>query len=252
MTAKTNRAPVSTGAGAEFTAVRRVSPTQQVRKQLLEAIETGEFAPGAALPSERELCESFGVSRVSVREALAGLEAMNLISIQHGRGAFVRESVHKQYMAPFSKYLEIHHAEMIEMIKVRGALDELAAQEVAVAGRPEAIESIREAAREFEAAAESGDYRAAADSDRDFHLRIADSVDGELLPKLIHMSNSVLLDSRVATFSHEGQLSQSVDEHRAIVEAIAAGDVPAARAAVNAHMARILLWLETFVPDDAT
>ncbi len=229
--------------------MRRVSPTQQVRKQLLEAIESGEFAPGAPLPSERELCESFGVSRVSVREALAGLEAMNLISIQHGRGAFVKESFGDQYSGPFTKYLELHRDEMMEMLKVRGALDELAAHEVALAGKPDAIAAIEEAGREFEAAAEAGDLRAASDSDRAFHQRIADGVDGELLPRLIHESNNVLLDSRVATFSHEGQLTQSVAEHRAIMDAIAAGDGPAARQAVNAHMTRLMQWLENFEPD---
>lgn len=229
---------------SKFTAVKRVSPTQQVRDQLFAAIENGDYPPGAPLPSERELCESFGVSRVSVREAVAGLEAMKLISVQHGRGAFVRESVKEQYLGPFTKYLELHRDELVELTKVRGALDELAAAEVANAGSAEALATIERAAKEFEDAAERGDRAAASDLDLAFHLAIADSVDGALLPRLIHELNGVLADSRAATFSQEGQLSHSVKEHRAIVSALAKRDPTAARRAVHKHMARISEWLE--------
>lgn len=250
MAEKSKQAAAIRGRKAEFTAVQKVSSTQQVRTQLLKAIETGEFEPGASLPSERQLCEMFGVSRVSVREALVGLEAMNLISIQHGRGAFVTESVHDQYSGSFTRYLQLHRKEMIEMLKVRRALDELAAEEVALMARPEAIAAIVEARDDFEKAAASGDHRAASDRDREFHLRIADNVDGELLPRLIHESNNILGEGRLATFSHEGQLSQSVVEHRAIVDAIAAGDANAARVAVSAHMARLLEWVESLPFDE--
>ncbi|MCG2799991.1 MAG: GntR family transcriptional regulator, partial [Cellulomonas sp.] len=68
-----------------LTSIKRVGPTQLVREQLLVAIESGAYAPGSALPSERVLCETFGVSRVSLREAIAGLEATGLITVQHGR-----------------------------------------------------------------------------------------------------------------------------------------------------------------------
>ena len=227
-----------------FTAVKRVSPVQEVRDQLFAAIEQGTYARGAALPSERELCASFGVSRVSVREALAGLEAMKLITIQQGRGAFVRESANEQYLGPFTKYLELHRDELVELTKVRGALDELAAAEVAVTRDPEALAAIESACLAFEEAAGRDDRAAASARDLDFHLAIADNVNGDLLPRLIHELNGVLADSRAATFSHEGQLSHSVREHRAIVNAIRKGDPAAARRAVHKHMARISEWLE--------
>ena len=231
-----------------FTAVQRVSPTQQVREQLLDAIERGTYPPGSPLPSERVLCETFGVSRVSVREALAGLEALKLIVIHQGRGAFVRESVNDQYAGPFTKYLQLHRNELVELTRVRGALDELAAEEVARSATEAELAAIEDACQAFEQAAERGDLNAATALDVAFHLSIADTANGALLPRLIHELNEVLTESRAATFSQPGQLQHSVTEHRAIMKALAKRDPAAARRAVHRHMSRISDWLET-LPD---
>jgi GntR family transcriptional regulator len=56
---------------------------------LREAIEAGRIAPGAALPSERELCEGFGLSRVTIRKAMDELVADGLLERRRGAGTFV-------------------------------------------------------------------------------------------------------------------------------------------------------------------
>ncbi|MGI6229972.1 MAG: GntR family transcriptional regulator [Tractidigestivibacter sp.] len=62
---------------------------------LREKIENGEYGPGDLLPSERELCETYGLSRTTVRLALAELENLGLVVRQHGRGTFVSSAVHE-------------------------------------------------------------------------------------------------------------------------------------------------------------
>lgn len=228
-----------------FTSVQRVSPTQQVREQLLAAIERGELTPGAALPSERVLCDTFGVSRVSVREALAGLEAMKLIVVQHGRGAFVRESINDRYAGPFAKYLELHRDELIELLKIRGALDVLAAEEVVENASDADLDRIQRAGADFERAAiaKKRDIADIARSDVAFHMSIAEAAGGSLLPNLLMQLNNVMSESRAATLAREGQLSRSVREHKAIVSALQKRDRAAARRAVDRHMAGIRKWL---------
>lgn len=56
---------------------------------LRDQIMGGQFAPGALLPKEEALCERFGVSRITVRRALADLAAAQLVERKHGRGTFV-------------------------------------------------------------------------------------------------------------------------------------------------------------------
>lgn len=63
---------------------------RQIADHLRQQIRTGTFAPGAQLPSERELVDEYGASRVTVRQAVALLRTEGLVEAQHGRGLFVR------------------------------------------------------------------------------------------------------------------------------------------------------------------
>ncbi|MFF5537896.1 GntR family transcriptional regulator [Streptomyces cinerochromogenes] len=63
---------------------------QQVAAAIREAILTGEFAPNSLLPSEAQLMGRYGVSRPTVRNAIAALRAEGLIDVRHGKGSFVR------------------------------------------------------------------------------------------------------------------------------------------------------------------
>ncbi|BDM67316.1 GntR family transcriptional regulator [Streptomyces nigrescens] len=65
---------------------------QQVAAAIREAILSGEFEPGAPLPSEAQLIERYKVSRPTVRNAIAALRAEGLIEVKHGKGSFVRSS----------------------------------------------------------------------------------------------------------------------------------------------------------------
>lgn len=241
--------PAGTPPSHSLRSVQHVSPTQQVREQLLAAIESGEFAAGSLLPSERVLCATFGVSRVSVREAIAGLEAMGLVSVQHGRGAFVRDRVATRYAGPFGRYLELHREELIELLKVRGALDELTAEEAALHASAEGLSKVAGACRSFNEAAEAAppDLARLAELDYAFHISIAEAAGGELLPKLLRELNGLLDESRRVTLGLPGQPQRSAQQHQAIADAILAGDAPAARQAANRHVAAVRIRVQRVI-----
>lgn len=232
-----------------FTSIQRTSPTTQVRDQLLAAIEVGEYPPGSMLPSERVLCESFGVSRVSVREALAGLQSTGLIRVEHGRGAVVRESVNDAYAGPFGRYLKLHRTELVELLRVRGALDELAASEAAEHGTTPGFRRMLAAADAFEDATRSPnrDLERIANLDIAFHLSIAELGQGELLPGLLSELNQVMTESRRMTLSRPGQLERSVAEHSAIAKAVTERDPARARREVRRHLTRVRKLVDEIV-----
>lgn len=81
---------------------------EQVRNTLLFEIETGVFSDEGKLPSEPELCERFGVSRITVRRAVADLEEMGMVTRRQGRGTFVatqRSALGTMAMGGFSDQL---------------------------------------------------------------------------------------------------------------------------------------------------
>ena len=79
-------ASVSAGfRGPRFEPVERQTVTETVRDALLESIRSGALLPGSRLPSERSLCEEFGVARTSVREAIQGLVSLGIITKRANR-----------------------------------------------------------------------------------------------------------------------------------------------------------------------
>ncbi|RSM60599.1 transcriptional regulator [Amycolatopsis sp. WAC 01376] len=72
---------------------------RQVATDLRKKIHAGEYPPGAKLPSERELIDTYGVSRPTVREAVNLLRSEGVVNVEHGRGVFVRPPSNIQRLA---------------------------------------------------------------------------------------------------------------------------------------------------------
>jgi GntR family transcriptional repressor for pyruvate dehydrogenase complex len=223
------------GGSPAYTALPLISRTQHVRDQLEAAIERGDYAPGARLPSERELAELLGVSRVSVREAIRSLEAIGLVEVRHGRGCFVATSRSDRYASSFSHWLSVHHDEVLELLKVRGALDELAAETAAKNGAPEWPQRLRELNARFRAV-EPQDIDGLVERDVAFHDAVAEASGSTLLADLLRELHETLNESRRATLLPPGRPAESAREHDAIISAIERGDPNRARAAVAAHL----------------
>lgn len=185
------------------------------------------------------------MSRVSVREALAGLEALGVIKIRHGKGAIVQERPGGDYALPFADYLRLYRSDIVELLKVRRALDELAATEAAENRDTKALRRLREAAKAFNAVAKEDPpvLSDVAERDEQFHLEVALAGGGKLLPRLIEELNGVLRHSRQLTLAQDGQIARSVKEHGMIVDAIASRDAAGARSAAGNHIGNIIAWL---------
>jgi GntR family transcriptional regulator len=84
----------------EFSPAKGTLLHRQLFLVLREQILRGAFSPRGALPKEEDLCEHFGVSRITVRRALADLATLGLVERRHGLGTFVREGVSVTRPAP--------------------------------------------------------------------------------------------------------------------------------------------------------
>ena len=236
---------------SDVEALKRVHRSRVVRDELLAAIKRGELKPGDPIPSERRLGETFGVSRVSVREALRSLEAMQLVEVHHGRGSFVTRGPDDRYAEPFSSWIQVHREGVHDLLKVRGALDELAAGEAAVHHDETDLTRLRSAQSAFAelAGRDGAELDELTALDVAFHLAIARAAHSELLLRLSDDLHHQLSESRGAVFALRTRPTDSAAEHATIVDAIARRDAEAARAAVARHIASVRALLDTLASD---
>ena len=95
---------------------------QQVFEQLLSQITTGKWKPGEKIPSENELTSIMGVSRISVREAIQKLAAMDLVETYRGKGTFVKEFTTNNYLKSLTPMLLMTPDDILFVVEYRRIL----------------------------------------------------------------------------------------------------------------------------------
>ncbi len=106
-----------------FQPVKSGKVSELIAQQIRSAIRNGIIKSGERLPPERELVKRFQASRISVREALKGLETSGLITIKPGSGAFVAEMDTKAISEPLSSILRIQRTPLKEITEARLILE---------------------------------------------------------------------------------------------------------------------------------
>jgi len=218
--------------------------------QLLTLIRTGVFAVGAKLPSERELAKDLGVSRVLVRESLRAIEALGLIEVKPGIGAFVARQ--SPLAVPIAHYLRSHPTEVLEVVEVReglaGLAGELAARRLTDAECAE-LEQLVAAQWEAHAGGRAADL---PELDERFHMIIYRATRNHVLTTVHDYTRSVLDNIRWNSITLMVRTEDSLHEHERIIEALKARDPRAASAALRSHARRSLADIRRFVEQFST
>ena len=210
------------------------SLADEIAFRLQAAIVDGTLRPGMALRQE-EICRRFGVSRTPVREALRKLQAQNLVVIAPHRGAVVRLPARS----------EVH-----EIYVLRAELEGLACELAATTVSGADIESLERAQAAVEAATAELELRPRdvqqgwfflpliRANDR-FHEVVHSAAGNALLrTTLVNLQSSFPKDLVWRAVRSAGENRTFViDEHRAVLDALRAGDGPAARARMARHVA---------------
>ena len=106
---------------------KRPDIPQLVAEQIIEQISNGTLKPGSKLPSEIQMTEDFGISRISLREAMKLLEAKGYIESKGRRGKFIRSVTDASIREPLEEMISIDHERIWELLAVRRIMDSEAA-----------------------------------------------------------------------------------------------------------------------------
>ena len=205
---------------------------RQIADQIRTLIRAGEFAAGSRLPPERDLARQLGVSRPSVREALIALEVEGLVEVRIGSGIYVLAPARAG--APRAEAA----AGPFELLRARYVIEgETAALAAKSAKRPQ-IAAIDEALAQMDR--ELADSRQPLEADREFHLRVAEATGNGALVAVVKMLWEERTGPLYQQLEHHYDSPQlwtaAIAEHRAVVKAISAHDIAAARGAMQRHL----------------
>lgn len=211
--------------------------SEQLADALAVSIRDGQLAAGQKLPTEQALVERFGVSRTVVREALSRLKTLGLIESRQGSGAFVKAAP-QQALAQLSLEPDGSVDAVIQMVEVRRALEAESAALAAARRTSQSVKQIKQALQALGKAVKAGGD--GVQEDVAFHTAIAQASRNPFLLATLAYLNRFLLDATRVTRANEATRAdleaQVHQEHSAIVAAIEAGDVAAARQAGTNHM----------------
>ena len=229
---------------------------QQMMRSLLEDIAAGRYEPGERLPPEMELARQLGVSRGVIRELLRSLEDRGVISIRHGRGAWVSPASEWNVLdadvlaavmpTPASVSILAHYLECRRMLETEAAA--LAAQRASgkdLSDMADALASMSALALDSQTDAEAN--QRFHEADIAFHGALFRASGNQVLPRVVEPIQRAMATLRPQLALHpEHRLRKTLPEHKAILAAIADHDPERAREAMREHLATVEGYLREY------
>lgn len=208
----------------------RRTVADQISIALQKMIVEGEIEPGAPLPSQRDIAETYGASRTSVREAISALSAAGLVQVEHGRGVFVRaRSGHPGADKPASWSFD-GTLGLRDAYQIRALIEPFAVRVVTPLLSRDQLLRLGRIVDDTRAALQAGDYVALAKEDFAFHWTFAELSGNQIFCDILSRCASLL------PRAPGPKESQIVAEHSAILEDAGMGRAEAAAKKMYAHV----------------
>lgn len=211
-----------------------------VVRQVEELILRGILRPGKRLPSERELAERLGVSRPSLRDAIAQLQDAGLLASKPGAGVFVADVLGSAFSPALTALFARHNEAAMDYLSFRRDMEGLAAERAARLGSDTDLAVISAVYARMETAHTSRSAEEEAALDAQFHMAIIEASHNVVM---LHMMRSMyellrggVFYNRQIMFKQQTKRAVLLNQHRAIHDALIARDTTGARAAVEAHL----------------
>ncbi len=201
-----------------------------IRKLITE----NAYAPGDALPSQRELAIQLGVSRASLREALSSLSALGVISVQPGKGVYVQaadESAQAAMDWPFAA-----QACPQDIFQLRYALEGFAAGLAATRLTRDELDVLQDNVEAMRLELRGEDFERAARLDFEFHQLILRASGNQAMATMLITRADIFLESQKLPFIRRERVMETWQEHRKILRALARHASGPAHKAMSEHI----------------
>jgi GntR family transcriptional repressor for pyruvate dehydrogenase complex len=219
-----------------FSSVTVVRPYEQIVSQIQREIREGNLPRGARLPTERELAESFGVSRSVVREAIKVLAAIGLVESRQGSGLYVRNDPIPVVTRAFILSVSPDAESVDRLFEFRQVLESEAARLAAARRSDDDLAAMREAIALCDPKRDGDDWDLFGRADSQLHLAIAHASGNPYLEVAIATAREMQRDVVRLFADHPGSMQVAVGHHQDLVAAIERGEADAAATIMTDHI----------------
>jgi len=218
-----------------LTKVSKQTKCDQIVKQIKELIIRGVYKTGDKLPPEPDLCEAFGVSRVTIRESLKKLSMMGLVDIRQGSGTYVKNVDLGIFMRPLFQLIEFEDIDIETIYDAREIIEGGTAYLAAINRTDIECKELELILSRLNDAADAKDILRVRRFDSEFHIKVS------------KMSHNTLLQACVSTIEEINQacvkrigkldsmLEENYVEHYKIYQKIKDQNPEEAKKAMIAH-----------------
>lgn len=218
-------------------AIKKTRIYEEVVSQVQELIRDGKLKAGDQLPSERELAETFKVSRTSVREALRALETQGLVVSRTGMGTFVADLPIESLVATLATLLSAEKDGLADIFEMRKLIEPHIASLAAERATKTDVERLKMILDKQRNEVRQGGTGVEADAE--FHFAIGQATQNQALEKLVSGLMDMLSHSREESLQTPGRNQASLESHTKILTAIEQHDRERAREAMLRHIEQV-------------
>ncbi|WP_028275619.1 FadR/GntR family transcriptional regulator [Arthrobacter sp. I3] len=206
---------------------------------LLTEILDGKLLPHNPIPPEADIAKAYGVSRLTVREALKALRAQNILYVKAGRGTFVNPTDNWTGLDAIFKAASHGNAAdqvSVGLIEMRRMVETGAAALAAKRYTPEQAERMRECIADMKRFHDSGDLDRFVEADIGFHDAVLKASGNPFVRALFAQLGQLLYVTRRETSAVEVIQQHAIDYHQRVLDCILSGDAERSRQAMDEHM----------------
>ena len=216
--------------------------TDEAIEKIKSMIAEGALRPGDRLPKESDLAAELGLSRSSLREAVRALSMVNILDVRRGDGTYVTSLAPPLLLEALTFIVDFHRDDsVLELLQVRRILEPAAAALAAERIGEAETEKLRSL---LEGLGPDQSVDQLVEADLEFHRQITACSGNSVLGSLLETLSEPTTRARVwRGLTQEGAVKHTLDEHRAILDALTSHDAEAARSWATVHIASVEHWL---------
>lgn len=227
-------------------------PFEAILNQIIENIQQGTLKSGDALPAERIMAESLGVSRPALRETLRALELLGIITSVRGGGNYITRDLDNCLIRPLSILFSLNNSNVHHTHQLRSALEQKAAVLAARNCTPPDAKELQEILYRLD---HSDDEFLRGHLDKDLHIKIAKTARNPMIYSVLYASADLIeqmITGIRASIMQKNMSSFEVDsQHHRLVEAIVQNNPELAQQVMLEHMNAVESFIVTHLQEEA-